>query len=78
MTKRSTTMNRGADDERVAWMRKLHAADRALVKSVVAVSSDTSFFRKVEAKRELVDDLIVWGEGRSKRASAKAGGLGRK
>lgn len=40
-TKRSTTMHRGADDERAAWMRKLqaerkHCGDDAFIDKMLA------------------------------------------
>lgn len=68
-TKRSTTLNRGAADEREAIKDHL----RRLRKIYRKADPDLPTYGQ-----DLVEDLLLWIQDRAKRTRAKTGGIGPK
>ena len=67
MKKRASTPNRGAEDERAAIVSKLTR--------ILGEMRTVHFSKTCE---DVIRDTIAWIHGRSKRASARPGGLGRR
>ncbi len=63
-TLRPKTLNRGADDERAAWMRKLRSIDRII-----------SQHGNLWSAFEVVEELLAFGALRVARAKKRKGGL---